>query len=279
MRRRLGFILLSTMTAVLVMASLIVNWAYTEVFTTTRFVNTASVAAQQPQVQSEIAEAMIAPLVEERNIPAVFQSVLQNAAERIVSSSAFQTFWSDAVRTIHEPLVQELRSADSTAATSHRVDLRPMVSQLVSDIKKENPRLGRLLADEFPQAEFELLNAEDLESARSAVSTITLIRTLLLIAAFVFLLLIYFPAPPNMRSVRRPASLLALGSGLVVFFSLLLPPIAGALASASNAELAKAIASHTAASLRTQSLFVMVIGLSVLGGATLLQRRRTITTP
>ena len=279
MSRRIGSILLAIVATVLVMLSLVVNWAYTEVFTTSRFVNTASVAAQQPQVQSEIAEAMIAPLIEDRDVPVVFQSILQSAAARIVASPAFQTFWSDAVRTIHEPLVQELRSDSSTAATSHRVDLRPMVSQLVSDIREENPRLGLLLADEYPQAEFELLSAEDLESARSAVSTITLIRTLLPIAALVFLVLSYFTAPSSTRTVRRPTLLLTIGSGFVVLLSLLLPSIASALASASNTEISQAIASRIATSLRTQSLIVIVIGLSVLGGTTLLQRRRESTTP
>jgi|694.fasta_scaffold05452_3 hypothetical protein len=279
MSRRIGSVLLAIVTTVLVMLSLVVNWAYTEVFTTSRFVNTASVAAQQPQVQSEIAEAMIAPLIEDRDVPVVFQSILQSAAARIVASPAFQTFWSDAIRGIHQPLVQELRSDTSTAATSHRVDLRPMITQLISDIREENPRLGLLLADEYPQAEFELLNAEDLESARSTVSTITLIRTLLPIAALVFLVLIYFTAPSSARTVRRPALPLAIGSLFVVLLSLLLPSIASALASASNTEISQAIASSTATSLRTQSLIVIVIGLSLLCGATLLQRRRKSTTP
>jgi hypothetical protein len=279
MSRRIGSVLLAIVTTVLVMLSLVVNWAYTEVFTTSRFVNTASVAAQQPQVQSEIAEAMITPLIEDRDVPVVFQSILQSAAARIVASPAFQTFWSDAIRGIHQPLVQELRSDTSTAATSHRVDLRPMITQLISDIKEENPRLGLLLADEYPQAEFELLNAEDLESARSTVSTITLIRTLLSIAALVFLVLIYFTAPSSARTVRRPALPLAIGSLFVVLLSLLLPSIASALASASNTEISQAIASSTATSLRTQSLIVIVIGLSLLCGATLLQRRRKSTTP
>ena len=270
---------LAIVTTVLVMLSLVVNWAYTEVFTTSRFVNTASVAAQQPQVQSEIAEAMIAPIAEERNLPVVFQLILQSAAERIVASPAFQTFWSDAIQGIHQPLVQELKSDASTAATSHRVDLRPMVTQLVSDIREENPRLGLLLADEYPQAEFELLNAEDLESARTAVSTITLIRTLLPIAALVFLVLSYFTASSSARTVRRPALLLAVGSGLTVLLSLLLSPIASSLSSDSNTEISQAIASSVATSLRTQSFIVMAIGLSVLGGATLLQRRQQLPTP
>ena len=267
------------MTTVLVMLSLVVNWAYTEVFTTSRFVNTASVAAQQPQVQSEIAEAMITPLIEDRDVPVVFQSILQSAAARIVASPAFQTFWSDAIRGIHQPLVQELRSDASTAATSHRVDLRPMITQLISDIREENPRLGLLIPNQVPQAEFELLNAEDLESARSTVSTITLIRTLLPIAALVFLVLSYFIAPQGMRTVRRPALPLVVGSGVVAFLSLLVAPIASGLASDRNTEISKAIASSVATSLRTQSFIVMAIGLSVIGGATLLQRRRKSTTP
>ena len=272
MSRRIGSILLAVVTTVLVMLSLIVNWAYTEVFTTSRFVKTASVAAQQPQVQSEIAAAMITPIAEERNLPVLFQLILQSAAERIVASPAFQTFWSDAVRTIHQPLVQELKSDSSTAATAHRVDLRPMVSQLISDIRDENPRLGSLIADDFPQAEFELLSAEDLESARSTVSTITLIRTLLPIAALLFFVLSYFIAPRGMRTVRRPALPLAVGSGVAVFVSLLVAPIASGLASDSNTEISQAIASSVATSLRTQSFIVMAIGLSVLGAATLLQR-------
>jgi hypothetical protein len=274
MSRRIGSVLLAIVTTVVVMLSLIVNWAYAEVFTTSRFVNTARVAAEQPQVQAEIAEAMITPLVGERDIPVIFQLVVQSAAERIVASPAFQTFWSDAIRTVHQPLVKELKSDGSTATTSHRVDLRPMITQLVSDIKKENPRLGLLLADEFPDAEFELLNADDLESARSVVSTITLIRTLLPIAALVLLVVSYFTAPQSVRSVRRPALLLAIGSGLVVFVSLLIPSIASTLASDRNTEITRAIASSTATSLRSQSLIVMVIGLSVIAGAALMQRRR-----
>lgn len=270
---------LAVVTTVLVMLTIVVNWAYTEVFTTSRFVKTAVVVAQQPQVQSEIAEAMITPIAEDRNLPVLFQLILQSAAERIVASPAFQTFWSDAVRTIHQPLVEELKSDGSTATTSHRVDLRPMISQLISDIREENPRLGSLIADDFPQAEFELLSAEDLESARSTVSTITLIRTLLPITALVFLMLSYFIAPRGMRTVRWPALPLAVGSGFVVFLSLLVAPIASGLSSDSNTEISQAIASSVATSLRTQSLIVMLVGLSVFGGATLLQRRQQLPTP
>ena len=279
MSRRIGSVLLAVVTTVLVMLCLVVNWAYTEVFTTSRFVKTAVVVAQQPQVQSEIAEAMITPIAEDRNLPVVFRLILQSAAERIVASPAFQTFWSDAIRGIHQPLVQELKSDSSAAATSHRVDLRPMISQLINDIREENPRLGSLIADDFPQAEFELLNAEDLESARSTVSTITLIRTLLPIAALVFLVLSYFTAPRSARTVRRPALLLAVGSGFVVFLSLLVAPIASGLSSDSNTEISRAIASSVATSLRKQSFIMMAIGLSVIGGATLLQRRAQSPTP
>jgi hypothetical protein len=136
-----------------------------------------------------------------------------------------------------------------------------------------------LIADDFPQAEFELLSAEDLESARSTVSTITLIRTLLPIAALMFLVLSYFIAPQGMRTVRRSALPLVVGSGVVAFLSLLVAPIASGLASDRNTEISKAIASSVATSLRTQSFIAMVIGLSVIGGATLLQRRQQSTTP
>ena len=261
------------------MLSLIVNWAYTEVFTTSRFVGTASVAVQQPQVQAEIAKAMINPLIEEIGIPDLFRFVLQSTAERVVSSASFQTFWSDAIRTIHEPLVKELKSDTTTVATSHRVDLRPMVYQLVRDIRRENPRLGLLIADRIPEAEFELLNAQDLETARSAVSTMTLTRSLLPLAALVLLALSYLTVPRTERSIRRPARLIAMGSGSTVFVSLLLPSIAGGLAVDGRTELSKAIASTLAASLRTQSLIVMFLGLSVLGVVALSQRRQRITTP
>jgi hypothetical protein len=255
------------------MLSLVVNWAYTEVFTTSRFVKTASVAAQQPQVQSEIAEAMITPIAGERNLPVVFQLILQSAAERIVASPAFQTFWSDAVRTIHQPLVQELKSDGPTAATSIRVDLRPMITQLISDIREENPQLGSLIADDFPQAEFELLNAEDLESARSTVSTVTLIRTLLPIAALVFLVLSYFVAPRGMRTVRRPALPLAVGSGVAIFLSLLVSPIASGFASDSNTEISQAIASSVATSLRSQAIILLIVGVVALSASYIRQRR------
>lgn len=279
MSRRIGSVLLAIVTTVLVTLSLIVNWAYTEVFTTSRFVNTARVAAQQPQVQAEIAEAMVTPLVGERDIPVVFQLVIQSAAEGIVASPAFQTFWSEAVRAVHQPLVKELKSDGSTAATSHRVDLRPMIAQLVSELKEENPRLGLLLADDFPNAEFELLNAEDLESARAIVSTITLIRTLLPIATLVLLAVIYFATAQSVRSVRRPAWLLAIGSGFVAFLSLLIPSVASALANDSRTEIVRAVTSSAASSLRAQSFIVMMVGISVIGGVALMQRRQTATTP
>jgi hypothetical protein len=275
MPRRL-FIIGAGLIATLSLAlALTTNWAYSEALNTSKFVQTTDTILDDPLVQEELAKTIVDSLVEDSPLPQVLLAPLTRTASAIVASPTFQTFWSDAIREIHQPLVTQLQSrtpVDKTAAL--RVDLTEMVNAVLLDLRTQFPRAAGVLPTTAPLVEFELIDGENLESARQIVGTVNILRWILAIITVALLSLLTFMSRRSGHLTRTPAIVVSAGALITLITAIAIPSVAQTLADSEYAQTARTVGTSVATSLRTQSFIAMTIGLSVIGGAALLQRRR-----
>jgi hypothetical protein len=279
MPRRL-FIIGAGLIATLSLAlALTTNWAYSEAINTSKFVQTADTILDDPLVQEELATTIVDSLVEDSPLPQVLLAPLTKTASAIVASSTFQSFWSDAIREIHQPLVMQLQSdtpIDKTAAL--RVDLTEMVNAVLADLRTQFPRAAGVLPTTAPLVEFELIDGENLETSRQIVGTVNVLRWILAIITVALLSLLTFMSRRSGHLTRTPAIVVSAGALITLITAISIPSVAQSLADSEYTQTARTIGTSLASSLQSQAIILLVIGASVIGGATLLQRRRQLLT-
>lgn len=279
MPRRL-FIIGAGLIATLSLAlALTTNWAYSEAINTSKFVQTSDTILDDPLVQEELAKTIVDSLTEDSPLPQVLLAPLTKTASAIVASPTFQTFWSDAIREIHQPLVAELQSdtpIDKTA--SLRVDLTEMVNAVLLDLRTQFPRAAGVLPTTAPLVEFELIDGENLESARQIVGTVNVLRWILAIITVALLSLLTFMSRRSGHLTRTPAIVGSAGALITLVTAIAIPSVAQSLADSEYAQTARTVGTSVVSSLQTQAIILLVLGLGVIGGATLLKRRRQLLT-
>ena len=255
--------------------ALITNWAYSEALNTSKFVQTTDTILDDPSVQEELAKTIVDSLTKDSPLPQVLLAPLTKTASAIVASPTFQSFWSDAIREIHQPLVTQLQSdtpIDKTAAL--RVDLTEMVNAVLLDLRRQFPRAAGVLPTTAPLVEFELIDGENLESARQIVGTVNMLRWILAIITVALLSLLTFMSRRSGHLTRTPAIVVSAGALITLITAIAIPSVAQSLADSEYAQTARTIGTSVASSLRTQAIVLLAIGFSVISGAVLLQRRR-----
>lgn len=280
MFRRAFTAALVTSSALLLTIALTFNWVYTEIFTTSRFVSTAQQVSDDPTVEQEISQALVNAFTGDTALPPVILIPLQKAADEIVASDAFHTFWSNALWDIHQPLVKQLKSdtpLDKVDAV--RVNLTSFVNTLLQDIRTKYPKFASVLPETAPVTEFQLLNGENLENARSVVRVLTATRWSLIAITVILLAAIVFLRRKKTQPIWAVSITIAAGSAGAFLVATLMPNIATSFVSADYRETARAITADAVQSLRLQSLVILVISLGVVGASTVLHRRRAISTP
>jgi hypothetical protein len=279
MSRRI-FIIVAGLIATLSLAlALTTNWAYSEAINTSKFVQTTDTILDDPLVQEELAKTIVDSLVEDSPLPQVLLAPLTKTASAIVASPTFQTFWSDAIREIHQPLVTQLQSdtpIDKTAAL--RVDLTEMVNAVLLDLRTQFPRAAGVLPTTAPLVEFELIDGENLESSRQIVGTVNILRWILAIITVALLSLLTFMSRRSGHLTRTPAIVVSAGALIALITAIAIPSVAQSFADNEYAQTARTVGTSVASSLQTQAIVLFAIGLGFNAGATLLQRRRQLLT-
>jgi len=224
MPRRL-FIIGAGLIATLSLAlALTTSWAYSEALNTSKFVQTTDTILDDPLVQEELTKTIVDSLVEDSPLPEVLLAPLTKTASVIVASPTFQTFWSDAIREIHQPLVIQLQSdtpVDKTAAL--RVDLTEMVNAVLLDLRTQFPRAAGVLPTTAPLVEFELIDGENLESARQIVGTVNILRWILAIITVALLSLLTFMSRRSGHLTRTPAIVVSAGALIALITAIAIP--------------------------------------------------------
>ena len=274
MSRRI-FIIVAALIATLSFAlALTTNWAYSEALNTTKFVQTADTILDDPLVQEELATTIVDSLTGDSPLPQILLAPLTRTASAIVASPTFQTFWSDAILEIHQPLVTQLQSdtpIDRTEAL--RVDLTEMVNAVLADLRAQYPRAAGILPTTAPLAEFELIDGENLESARKIVGTVNMLRWILAIITFALLSLVAFLSRTSGHLIRTPAIVVSLGAFIALITAITIPVIAQSKVDSEYAQTARTVGTSVASSLRSQAIILLIIGVGAFSASYIRQLR------
>lgn len=269
--RRLGFVVIATAATLLCTLALTFNWAYSQAFDTSQFVSTADTIYQDPSVQQEIAQTLVASLVGDTELPAVITKPLTTMTTELVSSETFHTFWVTAVEKIHQPLMKQLQSdAPLGKAAAVRVDLTEIVNTVLDDIRQKYPQASALLPTEAPLTEYQLLDADNMSTARDVVHLLSAIRWILFVLAIALLAGTSFLAH---HSVRTTAFTAAVGATIAYIASFIVPILMQSAASTEHQDTARAIGLSLASPLRMNSLVVLLIGVGIAGASYVRQLR------
>jgi hypothetical protein len=190
-----------------------------------------------------------------------------------VASPTFQTFWSDAIREIHQPLVTQLQSdapIDKTAAL--RVDLTEMVNAVLLDLRTQFPRAAGVLPTTAPLVEFELIDGENLESARQIVGTVNMLRWILAIITVALLSLLAFLSRTSGHLTRTPAIIVSAGALITLITAVAIPSVAQSFADSEYAQTARTIGTSLASSLQSQAIILLIIGVAAFSAPYIRQR-------
>jgi hypothetical protein len=273
MGRRI-FIIVATLIATLTLAlALTTNWAYSETLNTSKFVHTADTLLDDPLVQEELATTIVDSLAGDSSLPPILLAPLTRTATAIVASPTFQTFWSDAIREIHQPLVTQLQSdapIDKTAAL--RVDLTEMVNAVLLDLRTQFPRAAGVLPTTAPLGEFELVDGENLESGRQIVGTVNMLRWVLAIITVALLSLLTFLSRRSGHLTRTPAIVVSAGAFITLITAIAIPSVAQSLADNEYAQTARNVGTSLASSLQSQAIILLIIGVAAFAASYMRQR-------
>jgi hypothetical protein len=180
-----------------------------------------------------------------------------------VASPTFQTFWSDAIREIHPPLVTQLQSdtpIDKTAGL--RVNLTEMVNAVLADLRTQFPRTAGVLPTTAPLAEFELIDGENLESGRQIVSTVNMLRWILATITVALLALLTFLSRTSGYLMRTPAIIVSAGALITLITAIAIPSVAQSFADSEYTQTARTVGTSVASSLQTQAIILLLIGVA-----------------
>ena len=253
--------------------ALTTNWAYSEAFNTSKFVQTADTILDDPSVQEDLAKTIVDSLAGDSPLPQILLAPLTRTASTIVASPTFQTFWSDAIRKIHQPLVTQLQSDNPIdKATALRVDLTEMVNAVLLDLRTQSPRAAGVLPTTAPLVDFELIDGEKLESARQIVGTVNMLRWILAIITVALLSLLTFLSRRSGHLTRMPAIIVSAGAFITLITAIAIPSVAQSFADSEYAQTTRTIGASVVSSLQTQAIILLIFGIGVFAASYIRQR-------
>ena len=234
--RRWGSIILAVVAAIMIPISVVTVWTQAIVLDTDQYVSTVAPLAKHEAVQERISTVIteeinaavdFGELIDE-NLPEELallagplsggaESLVARAVDEIVQSDAFATVWEEANRVGHEIVVAVLSGEGSelidTADGRIVITLEGLVEQVGERLEG---LLGEDLAAQLPleeiDAEFVLMESEDLASAQDLVSVLDTLSWLVPIVTLLRLAAAVLLANDRRRGFRRAGLALALSS-------------------------------------------------------------------
>ncbi|WP_327683211.1 hypothetical protein [Streptomyces sp. NBC_00467] len=249
--RTTGSVLLILFAALLSVLAVVAVWANSIVRDTNRYVATVGPLASDPDVQQAVTnrvtdvvlarinvDALVKELqdaVSERGVPPRAAQLVGNlekpikngleqlvgrTTERVVSSSAFETVWVDANRSVHSALDKALTGSSDSAVSLKGNQVAIDVGPLVAKVKQRLVDAGLGVAAKIPdvQTDFVVFQSDDLGEVK------TYLRVLQIMGAWLpFIALLVAAAGVYTATNRRHA---LIGAGLAVFAAMVLLGIA-----------------------------------------------------
>lgn len=263
MRRGIISWLFAGLASIFLLASLLTQWGYSQIFSTDTFVATANTVIAEPVVQEEVASALVQSLTTDISLPPLAVRSLEKLATRIVASDTFGKFWSNALREAHEPLVTQLTSdTPITQLQAQRINLEPLAQSILNDLRTEFPQLATLLPKTAPNASFDLLSGESLQSARDVTSLAQRLRWILPVLTVALMAAAFILQPTGKRRIRLIVVSVAAAALVVLLATRLAGPLARSFVSDQYSDMTTTIAHHIVQPLTTQSLILLALCLT-----------------
>lgn len=260
MRRGISSWLFAGLASIFLLASIITQWGYSQIFSTDTFVATANTVIAEPVVQEEVASALIESLTTDISLPPLAVRSLEKLATRIVASDLFGEFWSNALRAAHEPLVTQLTSdTPITQLQAQRINLEPLAQSILNDLRAEFPQLAELLPATAPSASLTLLSGDSLQSARDATSLVQQLRWMFPVMTIALMAAAFFVQPTGNRRIRLIVISVAAAALVVFLATRVAGPLASSFVSDQYSDMTTTIAHHIVQPLTTQSLILLAL--------------------
>jgi hypothetical protein len=294
--------LLIVVACVLAPLSVVAIWTRNQVTNTDRYVATVAPLADDPAIQTAIADQITAQVfryidvqglttqvvdaLSERGVPPAVATQLQalsgpiaNGLEsftrtqvtNVVQSDAFADAWVQANRVAHQELVKALTGEGGGAITVEDDTVSVNMATMIQAVKQRLVDSGFTLAARIPDVNvsFVLFKSQDITRARSAFNLLNTLGIWLPVLAIVLLVLGVYVARDHRRAlvgagVGVAVSMVVLALGLTVFRSIYLDAVpAAVLPHDAAATLYDTIVRFLRLGLRT----ILVLALVVAAGA------------
>lgn len=212
--RRIFSILCAVFGAFFALFFVMSSWVWTQALDTDTYVETASVAIDQVQIQSEIAQSIVDSVLGDAQVDDNFRGILEQGARLVVSSDEFHSFWEIANRTMHEILRNQFLTDDAQLQNA-QIDITPEVNQVLVNLRALDPTFARLLPESAPETVIEIADQETIDDLTSAINGLDRARQLSLIFAFVFFALSAILLGLRRRSLLAPSFALFAAAAVV----------------------------------------------------------------
>jgi len=245
--RSTGSVLLILLAALFSLLSVVAVWANSIVRDTDRYVATVGPLASDPDVQkavtNRVTDVVLAQIdvnalvkqlqdaASEKGVPPKASQLLGNlkapitsglkqlvggVVERVVSSSAFETVWVDANRTVHSAVDNALTGSNDGAVALKDGQVAINVGPLVAKVKDRLVGAGLGLAAKIPDVhtDFVVFQSKDIGKIK------TYLRVLQIMGSWLPVIALLFAAAGVYTAFNRRHALI--GVGLAVFVAMLL---------------------------------------------------------
>lgn len=250
--RRLLALIFAVLGGFFALIFVLASWVWTQALDTNTYVATSTVAIEQPQIQSEIANNIVESIVGDSPIDENLRTALEEGARLLVASDGFRSFWQLANQSMHEVLRDQFLNTDITPQNA-QIDITPEVDAVLANLRALDPVFARILPDSAPSTVIEIADAETMNDISSAIRGLDRAQTLSPLFAAAFFVLSALMLGVRRKSLLAPALALVVTAAIVSLLDNVIVTIARRFVDAEFRDTATTILQHMTQSLSGRS--------------------------
>lgn len=250
--RRLLALIFAVLGGFFALIFVLASWVWTQALDTNTYVATSTVAIEQPQIQSEIANNIVESIVGDSPIDENLRTALEEGARLLVASDGFRSFWQLANQSMHEVLRDQFLNTDITPQNA-QIDITPEVDAVLANLRALDPVFARILPDSAPSTVIEIADAETMNDISSAIRGLDRAQTLSPLFAAAFFVLSALMLGIRRKSLLAPALALIATAAIVSLLDNVIVTIARRFVDAEFRDTATTILQHMTQSLSGRS--------------------------
>lgn len=250
--RRLLALIFAVLGGFFALIFVLASWVWTQALDTNTYVATSTVAIEQPQIQSEIANNIVESIVGDSPIDENLRTALEEGARLLVASDGFRSFWQLANQSMHEVLRDQFLNTDITPQNA-QIDITPEVDAVLANLRALDPVFAKILPNSAPSTVIEIADAETMNDISSAIRGLDRAQTLSPLFAAAFFVLSALMLGVRRKSLLAPALALVGTAAIVSLLDNVIVTIARRFVDAEFRDTATTILQHMTQSLSGRS--------------------------